>query len=130
MKIEVSLGEIVDKITILQLKQKHITDSSKLKNVEIELNELTPLLEIIITTPFLSTLYNLLYDTNQSLWIIEDKLREKELNQEFDQEFIELARSVYYTNDERAAIKKDINTASGSKLIEEKSYKNYTNKNN
>jgi hypothetical protein len=130
MKIEVSNGEIVDKITILQIKEKYITDNSKLKNVKIELEELTPLLENIINTPFLSSFYSLLHEVNLQLWDIEDKLREKELKEEFDEEFIQLARSVYYTNDERAIIKKDINTASGSKLIEEKSYKNYTNKNN
>lgn len=130
MKIEVSNGEIVDKITILQIKEKYINDNSKLKNVKIELEELTPLLENIINTPFLSSLYSLLHEVNLQLWDIEDKLREKELKEEFNEEFIQLARSVYYTNDERAIIKKDINTASGSKLIEEKSYKNYTNKNN
>jgi len=125
MKIEVSNGEIVDKITILQLKKEFITDPNKLVNVENELNELSPLLEEILLTPFLSTLYTLLYDTNKSLWKIEDDLRDKERNQEFDSEFIELARSVYFTNDERAKIKKDINTASGSKLVEEKSYQEY-----
>lgn len=130
MKIEVSNGEIIDKITILQIKEKYITDNSKLKNIKFELQELNPLLESIITTPFLSSLYSLLHEVNLQLWDIEDKLREKESKGEFDEEFIELARSVYYTNDERAIIKKDINTASGSKLIEEKSYKDYTNKNN
>ena len=73
----------------------------------------------------MSTLYSLLYDVNSKLWVIEDKLRDKERNKEFDEEFIELARSVYFTNDERAKIKKDINTASGSKLVEEKSYQEY-----
>ena len=121
MKIEVSNGEIIDKITILQLKEKFITDSVKLNNVKTEMEELTSLRDKIISTPLLSTLYSLLYEVNSKLWVIEDKLRDKERNKEF----IELARSVYFTNDERAKIKKDINTASGSKLIEEKSYQEY-----
>jgi len=125
MQIEVSNGEIIDKITILQLKEKFITDPVKLNNVKTEIEELSSLRDEIITTPFLSTLYSLLYEVNSKLWVIEDKLRDKERNKEFDEEFIELARSVYFTNDERAKIKKDINTASGSKLIEEKSYQEY-----
>ena len=125
MKIEVSNGEIIDKITILQLKEKFITDSAKLSNIKTEIEELSSLRNEIISTPFLSTLYSLLYDVNSKLWVIEDKLRDKERNKEFDEEFIELARSVYFTNDERAKIKKDINTASGSKLVEEKSYQEY-----
>ena len=120
----ISVGELVDKITILQLKMQNIIDESKLVNVKNELDELQKVLltlEIIDITSQIESLY----DTNSRLWEVEDKLRILELKKTFNQQFIELARSVYYLNDQRAAIKKQINVAVGSSLIEEKSYEQY-----
>ena len=119
----VSLGELIDKITILEIKQIHMT-GIKLKNVDKELKLLKNILqdknlEIDID------LINNLKEVNKNLWKIEDKIRIKERNQEFDKEFVELARSVYKENDKRAYIKKEINQKYNSELIEEKSYNNY-----
>ena len=117
----VSLGELIDKITILEIKQIHMT-GIKLKNIDKELKLLTNILqdknlEIDID------LINQLKEVNSKLWNIEDNIRIKERNQEFDKEFIQLARSVYKENDRRAAIKKEINQKYNSNLVEEKSYK-------
>ena len=119
----VSLGELIDKITILEIKQIHMT-GIKLKNVDKELKLLRKILqdenlEIDID------LINNLKEVNNNLWEIEDNIRIKESNQEFDKEFIELARSVYKENDKRASIKKEINQKYNSDLVEEKSYNNY-----
>ena len=119
----VSLGELIDKITILEIKQIHMT-GIKLKNVDKELKLLKNTLkdtnlEIDID------LINNLKDVNKKLWEIEDNIRIKESNQEFDKKFIELARSVYNENDKRASIKKEINQKYNSELVEEKSYNNY-----
>ena len=119
----VSLGELIDKITILEIKQIHMT-GIKLKNVDKELkllkNKLQDTnLEIDID------LINNLKEVNKKLWEIEDNIRIKESNQEFDKEFIQLARSVYKENDKRASIKKEINEKYNSELVEEKSYNNY-----
>ena len=119
----VSLGELIDKITILEIKQIHMT-GIKLKNVEKELK----LLKNIIQDKNLEIdidLINNLKEVNKNLWVIEDKIRIKESNQEFDREFIQLARSVYKENDKRASIKKEINQKYNSELFEEKSYNNY-----
>ena len=118
----VSLGELIDKITILEIKQIHMT-GIKLKNVDKELKLLKNTLkdtnlEIDID------LINNLKDVNKKLWEIEDNIRIKESNQKFDKEFIQLARSVYKENDKRASIKKEINQKYNSELIEEKSYIN------
>ena len=119
----VSLGELIDKITILEIKQIHMT-GIKLKNVDKELKLLRKILqdenlEIDID------LINNLKEVNKKLWEIEDNIRIKESNQEFDKKFIELARSVYKENDKRASIKKEINQKYNSELVEEKSYNNY-----
>ena len=119
----VSLGELIDKITILEIKQIHMT-GIKLKNVDKELKLLKKILqdknlEIDID------LINNLKEVNNSLWEIEDNIRIKESNQKFDKEFIQLARSVYKENDKRASIKKEINQKYNSELVEEKSYNNY-----
>ena len=119
----VSLGELIDKITILEIKQIHMT-GIKLKNVDKELKLLKKILqdknlEIDID------LINKLKGVNNNLWVIEDNIRIKESNQEFDKEFIQLARSVYKENDKRASIKKEINQKYNSELVEEKSYNNY-----
>ena len=119
----VSLGELIDKITILEIKQIHMT-GIKLKNVEKELVLLKSIfrdqnIEINID------LINNLKEVNNNLWEIEDNIRIKESNQKFDKEFIQLARSVYKENDKRASIKKEINQKYNSELVEEKSYNNY-----
>ena len=125
MKIEVSNGEILDKISILAIKKSKIQDKNKLKNVYTEYNTLLPYFDQIVNTQQLGDIYWNLSAVNTELWDVEDKLRELEKSRTFNTEFIELARSVYYLNDRRAELKKDINTLSGSDLIEEKSYSDY-----
>jgi hypothetical protein len=119
----ISLGELIDKITILEIKQMHMT-GIKLKNVDKELKLLKELLQdknIEIDNNLISNLK----EVNKNLWEIEDNIRTKERNQKFDKEFIKLARSVYKENDKRASIKKEINKKYNSELVEEKSYNNY-----
>jgi hypothetical protein len=125
MKVEISDGELLDKLSILKIKEKFIIDESKLKNVGNEINALSPLCTNLLYSLEISDLYQKLILVNTKLWDIEDQLRIKEKSNEFDDEFISLARSVYYTNDERASIKKEINKISGSFLTEEKSYQDY-----
>lgn len=125
MKIEVSNGEILDKLSILEIKSRKILDEDKLINVEIERRCLLPMYGLISTTEEIRSKFDDLIKVNSMLWEIEDKIREKEYKKEFDNEFIELARSVYKTNDIRASIKKDINILSNSNLVEEKSYVKY-----
>lgn len=125
MKIEISTGELVDKITILELKLKNIkNDEEKIKNVKHEFEILTESLKQTNISQE-SELYRKLYDVNQKLWNIEDEIRIKEKNKEFDENFIELARSVYFTNDVRARIKREIDISTGSNIINEKSYEDY-----
>jgi hypothetical protein len=125
MKIEVSNGEVLDKISILALKKSKIQDKAKLKNVYHEYQTLLPYFDQIVNNQQLGDLYWNLSTVNTELWDVEDKLRELEKSKIFNTEFIELARSVYYLNDKRAKLKKHINIISSSDLIEEKSYKNY-----
>ena len=126
IKVFLSVGELIDKITILQLKMKFIKNKKQLNNVSTELATLKPLLkENNLETPKINELFAELYEINLKLWKIEDKIREKERQSDFKDEFISLARSVYFTNDKRAEIKKKINLISGSELIEEKSYEKY-----
>jgi hypothetical protein len=123
MEIEVSVGEIVDKLSILQIKKDNITDETKLSNIK---NEFEYLYEKVFNQLLISIEdYNSLLNINKLLWDVEDEIREKERLKEFDEKFIELARKVYFTNDERAFIKKEINTKYNSGFVEEKSYKNY-----
>ena len=123
MKIEISIGEIVDKLSILQIKQDNINDISKLINIK---NEYLYLHKIVFAELNIHIDdYIPLLNINQKLWGIEDQIRIKEKKQEFDNEFIELARSVYITNDKRAELKKEINIKYGSKFVEEKSYEKY-----
>jgi hypothetical protein len=123
MKIEVSIGEIVDKLTILALKKKYIDDQLKLENIQ---KEYSYLLDIVFNELKISlTDYDELLHINQLLWEIEDDIRVKEKNAEFDNQFIELARLVYITNDKRADTKKQINEKYGSEFREEKSYAKY-----
>lgn len=124
MQIEVSIGEVVDKLTILSLKMLYMEDRQKLMNVNKERQYLANKLE---ETPEIlhDELYSELLGINRDLWVVEDQLRDLERKQQFDEEFIKLARSVYFLNDKRAAVKKDINLKYGSDFIEEKSYKPY-----
>ncbi len=124
--VPVSVGEVMDKITILQIKAENITDAEKLKNVVHELNSLLPLIDKeIYQKQEIKNLMDQLRNTNQELWTIEDEIREKEAKKAFDDAFIALARSVYVTNDKRADLKKQINLLTGSDLVEEKSYEKY-----
>ena len=119
----ISIGELIDKITILEIKQIHMT-GIKLKNINKEVKLLKNILQdknLEINIDLIKNLKKI----NKNLWDIEDNIRIKESNQEFDKEFIQLARSVYKENDKRAAIKKEINQKYNSELIEEKSYENY-----
>ena len=123
MKIEVSNGEIVDKLTIIEIKLKHINDREKLKNLQIEFNVLNDAVTKIIKKDH--NFYKELLKINQELWNIEDRIRDLELDKDFGKEFVEVARSVYFTNDKRSEIKRQINELTGSKLMEEKSYQKY-----
>lgn len=123
MKVEVSNGELLDKVTILKIKVDNINDSVKLHNVRQELQELIPLCNELLNTFIIQHLVDELLTTNKTLWDVEDRIREKELLKEFDQEFISLARTVYVTNDKRAQLKKEINLQTESVLVEEKSYR-------
>jgi hypothetical protein len=125
MKIEVSIGEIVDKLSILQIKKLNIVDEDKLVNIKKEFDYLLEVVESELNFSTSSKLYLDLLNINKKLWDIEDDIRDKERNKSFDDDFIELARSVYFTNDERSKIKKLINLEYGSNFVEEKSYKDY-----
>lgn len=125
MNIEVSIGEIVDKLTILEIKQEHIKDEKKLENVLNEYNYLLKIVEEELKISRSNDLYISLISINRKLWKIEDEIRVKEKSKTFDEEFINLARAVYYTNDERAEVKKQINIKYQSAFIEEKSYEDY-----
>jgi hypothetical protein len=122
--VPVSIGELLDKITILQIKKERISDLAKLKNVEKELGALVG----VTAQQGISLegeLMRKLKAVNEQLWEIEDEIREKERAKEFDARFIELARAVYVTNDQRAHLKNDLSKLHGSELFEEKSYKPY-----
>ena len=123
MKIEVSVGEIVDKLTILKLKKRYIENAEQLENIE---KEYLYLLDVVFMQLIISKDdYDELLHINQLLWWIEDDIRDKERAGEFDEVFIELARAVYITNDKRAELKKEINKKYGSEFVEEKSYAKY-----
>ena len=126
IKVELAYGELLDKMTILQIKSERITDESKLSNVNKELNLLNELWKSDIKSSLdIVNEFSALKDINEKIWDIEDGIRDKERVKEFDQEFIELARSVYFSNDKRAEIKREINLKLGSDLLEEKSYSDY-----
>lgn len=125
MEIQVSIGEIIDKLTILQIKKTNISNSDKLININKEFNYLMGVVENQLGLSTSDILYINLLEINKKLWDIEDKIRNKERLKSFDEEFIELARSVYLTNDERSKIKKKINDITGSTFSEEKSYEEY-----
>ncbi len=126
LHMPVSAGELLDKITILRIKSQRISDAAKLANVRLELQllertwaALGPAVQAVAADE------RALLAVNEQLWDIEDRIRAKEAAGSFDQDFIDLARAVYHRNDERAAIKKRINVALGSRLVEEKSYQPY-----
>lgn len=123
MNIEVSNGEIIDKLTIIEIKLERIKDEAKLVNLHKEHLVLNEASKDIISHD--DELYKSLYAINCKLWDIEDKIRDLERNKDFGQEFIETARSVYFINDERSEVKKKINIKTGSNLVEEKSYEKY-----
>jgi hypothetical protein len=126
IKVPVSPGELLDKITILRIKSQRMSDPAKLSNVRLELHSLedtwnsSAYANIDIDADVAALL-----KVNEHLWVIEDDIRDKERAQAFDAEFIRLARAVYVENDERAAIKRRINTKLGSSIVEEKSYREY-----
>jgi Family of unknown function (DUF6165) len=124
--VPISPGELLDKISILQIKLARIPDAGKLANVKLELSLLEQTWKDSgCATQELAREERALLNVNERLWDIEDRIRDKEARQTFDRDFIELARAVYVCNDERAEIKKRINLQLGSRLIEEKSYKQY-----
>ena len=127
MTVPVSFGEVLDKITILEIKAERIADPEKVKNVRLELDELSANWDQVVQDQTaISNLRSQLKAVNGELWVIEDDIRDQEAAQDFGPKFIELARAVYVTNDKRAAIKKEVNLALGSRFVEEKSYQDYT----
>jgi hypothetical protein len=124
--VPISPGELIDKITILEIKSARMNDAAKLHNVRTELALLNETWRASAYSAVdISAEWQGLRDVNGRLWDIEDEIRDRERDGAFDQKFIELARAVYVTNDERAALKRRINTKLGSTLVEEKSYKDY-----
>jgi len=129
IRVSVSAGECLDKITILEIKAAQIKDEAKLANINHELKILQDICaETLPKEIDISTEMAELKSVNEALWGIEDDIRDKEFAGEFDQRFIELARSVYVTNDKRAALKRVLNEKLGSELVEEKSYSDYLQK--
>jgi len=127
IRIPMSPGELLDKITILEIKSERMNDEEKLANVRTELDLLNRTwVEAVSDDDTVSRIHAELKSTNEELWEIEDDIRDKERAREFDERFIELARAVYYTNDKRANAKKELNTYLGSTIVEEKSYQDYS----
>ncbi|WP_018169010.1 DUF6165 family protein [Thioalkalivibrio sp. ALMg9] len=129
ISVPISPGELIDKITILEIKLAKITDEKKRSNVRHELEALTATWSGAMAdedAPDISDARERLKEVNEALWCIEDDIRECEADKAFGDRFIELARAVYFTNDKRAAIKRDINERLGSMLMEEKSYQSYS----
>ena len=127
MKVEVSNGELLDKQSILELKLKNIKDNKKLINIKNEHGGLSPLCNNLFDNygNELRSLYAKLSEINTELWKIEDDIRECERNKDFGDEFVQLARAVYFTNDKRSDVKKSINLLTESGFVEEKSYEDY-----
>lgn len=123
MKLEVSNGEIADKLTIIEIKLTKITDPLKLTNLQNEYEVVNKAMSSIMESSH--PLYRQLYEINSRLWVIEDHIRDLERARDFGEDFIQTARSVYFINDERSEVKRKINEITGSKLFEEKSYEEY-----
>ena len=119
-KISCSFGEVVDKVTILKIKSKKITNEGALKNIILELKTIQEEIPLVNNN---DELFNDLHNINQKLWILEDIIREQGKNKKFDDTYIKIAESIHKTNDKRSAIKKEINIKYNSELVEEKSYK-------
>ena len=127
IEIPVSFGELIDKLTILEIKKSKITNNEKFKNIQFEFDFLNKKYQTILNdTKELQVFYDALLKVNNKLWEIEDKIRILENNKEFNEEFIDLARSVYKSNDERFAIKNEINKTFDSEIQEQKEYENYS----
>ena len=125
--VPISPGELLDKITILEIKSERIDDPDKVANVRHELGLLSQVWsDSVEEDQTISDLHRQLKAINEELWEIEDDIRDEERNDRFDERFIELARAVYVTNDKRAQAKKDVNLDLGSEIVEEKSYKDYS----
>jgi transcriptional regulator of nitric oxide reductase len=127
IKVPVSPGEVLDKITILEIKSERMDDPDKVANVRVELKLLQDTWAANISDDdVIRDLHARLKEINEALWEIEDDIRDKERVKEFDDRFVELARAVYFTNDKRSEVKKKLNLHLGSQIIEEKSYQDYT----
>jgi transcriptional regulator of nitric oxide reductase len=126
IQVPVSPGEVLDKITILEIKSERMSDPEKVANVRMELALLRETWsKAVAMDDVIRELHTQLKEINEALWEIEDDIRDKERAKEFDQRFIELARNVYFTNDRRSEVKKKLNLHLGSQIIEEKSYRDY-----
>jgi len=126
IKVPISPGELLDKITILRIKSQRMSDPAKVSNVRLELRTLEDTWDASAYAKIdIQADISALLAVNERLWVIEDDIRDKERAKGFDAEFIRLARAVYFENDERAAIKRRINTTLGSRIVEEKSYRDY-----
>ncbi len=123
MKIEVSNGEIADKLTIIEIKLSKIKDHAKIANIKNEYEVVNQAMGTIMEKSH--PLYRQLYEINSKLWVIEDHIRDLERAKDFGDDFIQTARSVYFINDDRSDVKRKINEVTGSKLFEEKSYEEY-----
>ena len=129
LNVPVSVGEVVDKVTILEIKSNRISDEAKLRNIRAELDQLRPMVSGgVFDSAEVTALFDGLRAVNGELWDIEDNIRAEEVAGRFGDRFVELARAVYVTNDRRAELKKKINLATGSDLVEEKSYEDYSGK--
>ena len=125
--VPVSPGEVLDKITILEIKSERMSDPEKVANVRVELAVLQETWSGAVSgDDVIRDLHAQLKEINEALWEIEDDIRDKERVKEFDDRFIELARSVYFTNDRRSTVKKELNLHLGSEIVEEKSYQDYS----
>lgn len=126
VNVPVSIGELIDKLSILQVKKQKITNEEKLEYVNKEFELLYNLSSVYLNEPVIESLYHQLVQVNSSLWDVEDKLRVLEKEQRFEGEFISLARKVYFTNDERFRLKNEINTNTSSEIREVKDYVKYS----
>jgi len=127
IQVPVSPGEVLDKITILEIKSERMSDPAKVANVRVELALLQETWAQSVTVDsVIQDLHDQLKLINEALWEIEDDIRDKERQKEFDGQFIELARQVYFTNDRRSQVKKELNLHLGSQIVEEKSYQDYS----
>lgn len=124
--VALSWGELIDKITILEIKQQRLSSADAVVNVQRELAALTAVVTASAVPAGVAAVKQALKTVNEKLWDIEDRIRAKEAQGSFDQDFIELARSVYFNNDERAKLKREINRLMNSELVEEKQYTTYS----